>query len=115
MALLGACDTQTRPDIPKDEMQKILIDLHYAEAWSIIQNRDSIRHNTNIRNPDSLAKYYKTILNHYGLSADELIKNLEWYKLHPDELDSIYIYMIPKTSSLENYFLERHEAMKANP
>jgi hypothetical protein len=86
-------------------MQHLLEDLHLAETYSIEVNRDSVQRR-NEKNYDSLAAYYQTILKHYDISMAQLEQSLQWYKLHPDQLDSIYANMIEAMPLLDT--LQKH-------
>ena len=84
---------ESEAHIPRDKMQKLLLDVNIAEAYSTMV-KDSL-HKAPGKNYDSLAVYYRSILAHHKISADQFTNSLNWYKAHPEEMDSIYVKMIP--------------------
>ncbi len=76
-----------------DVMGKVLLDVNMAEAYSV-NVIDSMRR-TGLKNTDSLAVYYKSIFAHYKITKEQFSKSLEWYKAHPEEMDSVYKKIIP--------------------
>ncbi len=86
--------------IPADSMQIILSDLHIAEVYSTMVN-DSL-HQVRDKNKDSLAVYYKSILEHHKVTPEQLTESIKWYKMNPEELDSVYADMITHFSKLES-------------
>ena len=99
--LLSACKNKASDDhLPPKVMQKILIDINLAETYSIYV-KDNV-HRGGMKNTDSLSAYYKTIFNHYKITQDEFYTSLEWYKAHPEELDSVYAKMIPVAALMQS-------------
>ncbi len=94
-------------------MQKLLLDVNMAETYSTFQ-KDSL-HKQGGKNMDSLAAHYKDILAHYKLSPEEFAENLEWYKDHPDDLDSIYDDMIPIATKIQTAVTPLMPAAPAAP
>ncbi|MCW3120868.1 MAG: hypothetical protein JWQ38_360, partial [Flavipsychrobacter sp.] len=81
-------------------MQKLLLDINMAETLSSFQ-KDSLHKQGGTKNNDSLAVYYKDIFAHYNITAAQFTEDLEWYKEHPEELDSIYTDMIPIATGIQ--------------
>jgi hypothetical protein len=54
-----------------------------------------------MKNFDSLAVYYRTIFDHYHITAAQFESSLEWYKKNPDKLDTVYTAMIDKVTKLK--------------
>ena len=79
--------------LPPAVMQKVLLDISLAEAYSV-NIKDSV-HRGNIKNTDSLSLFYKAIFAHHKITPEQLTTSLEWYKAHPEELDSVYSKMVP--------------------
>lgn len=96
--------------LPQQEMQKILLDINLAEVYSI-NIKDSV-HRSSIKNTDSLSVFYKTIFDHYKITPEQFNNSLEWYKSHPEELDSVYDKMIPVATRWQN---KADAAKKAAP
>jgi len=88
--------------IPADNMQSILSDLHIAEVYSTMVN-DSL-HQVRDKNKDSLAVYYKSILEHHKVTPEQLTTSIKWYKMNPEKLDSMYANMITHFSKLESEY-----------
>lgn len=103
-ALLCSCK-QNKPTIDATKMKLILTDLHYAEAYSMNLNKDTSSVETK-RNMDSLAVFYHSILNHHHVSLKEFETSFSWYAHHPDELDSIYLKMLPDMTTQEGIYGE---------
>lgn len=97
--LLAGCKSKDKPAIEPERMEKILTDLHIAEAYSTMVN-DSLHHVRN-KNFDSLAVYYNDIFAHHNVSKEEFMQSVTWYKLHPDDLDTIYAHVQVATGLLE--------------
>ena len=79
-------------------MQKVLLDINLAESYSLMV-KDSL-HRGGSKNVDSLSVYYKEIFDHYKLTPDQFTENLNWYKNHPDDLDSMYSTIITSASHM---------------
>ncbi len=94
-AIFNACSTREQPPLTPEKMQQVLYDIHLAEAYSMQLPKDSNHHNQE-RNLDSLAAYYQAIFTHYKLTPEGFLQALDWYKKHPEDLDTIYIRMIPQ-------------------
>ena len=95
-----SCNSTKQADvIPVETMQKILIDLHYAEIYSAMLYDSS--HQIRNKNMDSLAVFYKSIQEHYSISDEQLITSIDWYKHNPEQLDTTYAKMITTVSEVE--------------
>lgn len=97
--LLSACKEEELPHIPREQMTNLMMDIHTAEVYSTMVN-DSLHQSLN-KNMDTLAYYYKSILNHHNMTMDELKDNLQWYGQHPSEFDSVYVNILAEISTLE--------------
>lgn len=100
MCLLNACGDSAGDRLPPAKMEALLMDIHLAEAWNSVSMRDSIGQQLP-RNYDSLATYYNGIYRHYGITAEDFKRSMDWYRAHPAELDSIYSHLNEKLSELE--------------
>ncbi len=86
--LLASCN-RSGPHLPKEEMQKVLLDVQLAEVYSTMAPKDT----TGVagsESADSLAAFYREVLAHHHTTAQEFMQSLDWYRAHPDELDSVY-------------------------
>lgn len=99
MFLLSSCISEPEPPLPPDEMKSILMDIHLAEAYSMMVTDST--HYLREKDKDSLAVFYNDILSHYKLSKDEFIDIVDWYRHHPEQMDSVYANMITEMSKLE--------------
>ncbi len=70
-----------------------MLDISLAESYSI-NVKDSL-HKGGTKNWDSLGVFYKDIFAHHKITAEEFSQSLEWYKDHPDEMDTLFNKMIP--------------------
>lgn len=93
-------DGNSGPHLPRDVMQKVLLDVNLAEAYCI-SVKDSL-HRPGAKNIDSLSAFYKQIFDHYKITEDEFNSSLTWYKYHPAELDSIYAKLIPVVTTWQS-------------
>ncbi|MEI8280759.1 MAG: DUF4296 domain-containing protein [Bacteroidota bacterium] len=85
------------PPIAPALMQQMIRDIHLAEAYCM-----SIPDSTHSgKNKDSLARFYKEIFAHYKISEQDFDKGLEWYRLHPDDFDSVYGRVITDLGKIE--------------
>lgn len=101
--LLLACEQKSeKPPVTQETMERLVMDLHMAEVYSSI-HKDSI-YTVSIKNMDSLAAYQKDILHHYNITQEQFADIISWYKVNPQELDSIYAKVIPLMSELETKY-----------
>lgn len=95
--------------IGKEKMSSILLDVHFAEAYSSLLKSDSLQKKSSNKNIDSLAVFYRQILDKYQVSTGLFDSAIKWYSLHPAELDSVYAVILPKLDSLKTIPLtEKH-------
>ena len=94
-------DGDAGPHLSREVMQKVMLDVNLAEAYSI-SVKDSL-HKIGQKNVDSLSAYYQRIFDHYKITEQEFNTSLDWYKYHPAELDSIYAKMIPIVSNWQSH------------
>jgi hypothetical protein len=83
----NACK-EKEPTLSIKTMSSVLKDMHIAEAYAQHMKKDST--NPTIKNADSLFVYNAEILEKHHLNEKEFYKNIDWYKNHPELLDSIY-------------------------
>jgi Domain of unknown function (DUF4296) len=102
---LGACGRK-QDLIPPDKMAKILMDVNLAENYSM-NAKDSLNKG-NMKNADSLAVYYAEIFEHYHVTDSEFSVTLDWYKAHPELIDSTYSKLIMRIASMNNPPVRRH-------
>lgn len=88
-------ETHISPDV----MAELMVDIQMAETYSTMV-KDSV-HINGKKNPDSLAAFYKDILAHHNITMEQFSKSLEWYKAHPNEMDTLYNDMIPILTEIQ--------------
>jgi len=96
LCLTVSCKRKNRESndhIPAKQMEKIMLDVNVAEAYSTLV-KDSL-HKPGEKNTDSLAVYYKTIFDHYHVTEEQYKESIEWYKRHPDDLDTLFNNISP--------------------
>ncbi len=93
LALLAACKKQTRAHMPQAQMVLILADLHLADAYSGMI-RDTAKPTLG-KNYDSLALWTRSILAKHHCTQQDFSSSMDWYRDHPDELDSLYARIVP--------------------
>jgi len=89
----------TGDHLPPKLMQKVLMDVSLAEAYSATV-KDSL-HKGGSKNIDSLTVYYRDIFAHYHISEDQFKESLDWYKSHPAEMDTMYNSLMPVINKLQ--------------
>lgn len=99
--LLGCKTNHEQAPISREKMTSILLDVHYAEAYSSMLKSDSLQKKYNNKNIDSLAFFYKQILNKHQVSFDLFDSAMNWYSIHPQEMDSVYTHLLPVLDSLK--------------
>ena len=85
--------------LPQKLMQKVLLDMTLAEGYSTML-KDSL-HKAGTKNYDSLAVFYKDIFAHHKISQEQFTESLDWYKGHPEEMDSAYNVMMTKITRMQ--------------
>lgn len=102
--LIASCtgSTKSEPPVPADKMKAILLDIHLAEAYSSLIVADSAQKRQLNKNADSLALYYKSIFRKHGVDKPKFEEAMNWYALHPKELDSVFGGILPILDSLKN-------------
>lgn len=103
--LFAACkNNSTATDIegriPAKTLEKILYDMQIADVYSLSVRADSTK-SFGQKNPDSLARYYKEIFAHNGVTYDQFRKTIDWYKEHPPEFDTVYQNVLNRISAEE--------------
>jgi hypothetical protein len=101
LLVFNACNDET-PPLPPDKLEAILMDLHFAEGYSMMVT-DSM-HYLREKNKDTLAVFYNDVFKHHGISKEKFMEAMNWYKKHPAELDSVYNSMLPELSILETAY-----------
>jgi len=95
-----SCSRPNENHLPPQKMQQVLLDIHLAEGYSMTLHPDSNKRNIE-RNMDSLAVFYRSILKHHNVTQQGFLQSMDWYKRHPEELDSVYAEILPEMSKLE--------------
>lgn len=98
-----SCKETSKPQLSPQKMQQVLLDIHFAEASSVILNKDTTLHSGE-RNLDSLAIFYSSVFKHHNITAKEFEESLNWYKQNPEELDTVYAKLIPEMSKYEGVY-----------
>lgn len=80
-----------QPPVSEKTMEKVIVDIQLAESYSLgMSSENSQPSLTNFnKNTDSLYQFYSAILNHYNLSYEQFKKAVDWYKNHPDNMDTL--------------------------
>lgn len=100
--VFSACKEKETADIPVDQMQMILQDIHIAEVYSSMVADTA--HRVAEKQMDSLKLYYNDILKHHNVTADQFRNSVAWYKDNPTELDTIYGRMINNLTAMDAAF-----------
>lgn len=94
-----SCKEEEPPHLPREKMVAVMTDIQLSEVYSTMVH-DSLGRALS-KNYDSLAWYYKSVLDHYHVSMDEFRTSLDWYTAHPRQFDTVYIEMQNELSKLE--------------
>ncbi|MCS6819109.1 MAG: DUF4296 domain-containing protein [Chitinophagales bacterium] len=78
--------------IPYSKMQNILLDIHLADA---IASREAISEDVQKRNTLSL---YHSIFEKHQISSKQFQESFNYYLLHPQLLDSMYVNIVIEIS-----------------
>lgn len=97
LALLASCmdrDPKPKDLIPVKQMQAILIDMHYADAYAYQEYRsDSIYR--------AAAGMYLDIFRKYNVDTGRFNRSFNYYVQHPRVLDRMYAAMIDTLNARE--------------
>lgn len=74
------------------ELSQVLLDLHLAEAYAQHLPKDSVQRD--LKNVDSLNVWDASILKKHHVTEKRFSVSMEWYKNHPELLDSAYQKML---------------------
>ena len=119
IAILGICvfiscknglKGSSTDHLPPKVMEKLLMDINLAESYCVMV-KDSM-HRGGTKNLDSLAAYYKTIFAHYNITEAQFTQNLEWYKNHPADLDTIYNEQLINLPKIQAAFKVKKDSTK---
>ncbi len=80
-------------------MELVLQDVNLAESYSTMLK--DCTHKVGAKNYDSLAVYYKLIFEHYNITPEQFSQSLNWYKSHPDNLDSVYTKLTTTVTKMQ--------------
>lgn len=110
--LLGCNNKPEKEPIVRQKMAEILLDIHLAEAYAGVMSGVDTSANSKItgKNLDTLARSYASVLAHHQTSYSDFQNALQWYHLHPSNLDSVYALVLPKLDSLKTIHLEEVKA-----
>lgn len=105
-----ACGCKSKmPTISQKEMTSILLDMHIADSYAQILPKSDSK-SIELKNKDSLKKFYSDIFQIHHIKENEFIENLEWYKMNTVMMDSMYqsiladlsLLQVKKKDSIEN-------------
>ncbi|MBC7553659.1 MAG: DUF4296 domain-containing protein [Taibaiella sp.] len=94
---LAACRQRTGR-LPMQQMEDVLYDINMAESYSTMA-RDN-NHAGGVKNPDSLAIYYRDILAHHNIPAQSFKESMSWYKANPDSLNVMYANIMTRNEKI---------------
>lgn len=101
-AILSGCNKFNKLEqIPKDELVKVLVDIHLADGTLTAKGykvkQDSI----------VLHKYYNYIFLKHNTSPSAFQNTLKYYTKHPDQLDLIYVKVMEQLTTIESQIKEK--------
>ena len=92
---------QDKPPLSPEQMCKLLLELHLAEAYAQQLPNSAA---TNYKNADSLFMFNAEILKRQNVSEMDFRKSLNWYKSRPELLDSIYQTILSNIAILNSKY-----------
>lgn len=99
MFLAVGCKSKM-PSISQKEMTSILLDMHIADSYAqILPKTDS--NSIELKNKDSLKKFYADIFQIHHINENEFKENLDWYGLNTIIMDSMYQSILADLSLLQ--------------
>lgn len=99
LLLLGTFSCKETPPLSLKVMSKVLLKMHLAESYA--QALPKKENSTVHKDPDSLLKYHSMVLDEFHISKASFQKNINYYKKHPDLLDSIYQLVLSDVAILQ--------------
>jgi len=101
LIMAASCsEEKEKPPVSLDKMQWLLLDIHLAESYSVGLYPDSLKKKFD-KNPDSLAVYYAAVFRHHHIDVDKFKEVMDWYKRHPEMLDSLYNRVLDKANEMQ--------------
>ncbi|MBL7692754.1 MAG: DUF4296 domain-containing protein [Flavipsychrobacter sp.] len=102
LLITSSCNDKGAKDapIPREKMQKLLLDINIAEVYSSM-TKDTL-HKPGTKNADSLTAFYTDIFAHHQVTRDEFERAMVWYKAHPDEMDSLVNGIMPVVERMQS-------------
>lgn len=107
LLLIAACsneETISQAPIAPEKMQAILLDIHTAEYYSQGLGKHD---GTFLKEHDSLAQFYTTILQHHQIDLAQFKSALDWYTQHPLLLDSVYVNVKDAATAMQQDVTEK--------
>jgi len=89
----AACNRVHTTHLSPTVMAPVLAELHIADAYSGLL-KDTLHHSGE-KNTDSLAQWSARIFARHHISMSEFNQSMDWYRDHPQELDSLFASVIP--------------------
>jgi hypothetical protein len=105
--LFIACKSMKKDDhLPPALMKKVLTDVQLAETFSTME-KDTLHKAPGMKNTDSLSVFYKDVFAHYNITQAQFTSSLDWYKNHPDDMDSMYSSMLQTVTAMQTALLKK--------
>lgn len=114
LALAAAgCHPANSSHLPMKQMEDVVLDITIAEAYST-KSADNVNFG-GIKNMDSLAGFYKDVLQHHGITEQQFRESLQWYKAHPEEIDTLYAHLSDRADKMNSEESHRHKVVRPVP
>ena len=107
----GGCKSKDEYHIAPAIMENILFDVSLAESYAGMTQNEV--YGGGIKNMDSLARYYATILAKYSITKEQYITSIRWYENHPALLDTIYTHLTDRSTLLQSQLYKERDAQNA--
>jgi hypothetical protein len=99
LLFLISCKEKEAGHLPPELMQKVLLDVNIAEAYSTFVKDSTYK--GGMKNLDSLAAYYKRIFDHHHITQQQFNTSLDYYKQNIDEFDTVYNRLLPIIAQMQ--------------
>lgn len=109
--IISSCDgEQSKAPIPLETMKMIIVDMQFAESYSIGLGFDTTSKADQFKkNRDSLFLFYSSILKHYNIDMNTYESALLWYQNKPEMMDTLmqksvaYFQQLKEEYEIRNY------------
>lgn len=93
----------SRPEIKKDELVDVLVDIHLTDAYL---SQEGCRID---RNRDKIESAYGYVLDKHSVTPKQFQNTMKYYSHHIDAYEQIYNKVIERLTTFESNLLQSHD------